>query len=330
MAFTAAGVEGAAAGAADRAMLGPIRNALVVLLGLAVAASLASVSRAADQETFRSPEAALQALLRAVRTDNPADLKPLFGPDSDDLLSSGDAVADRAGLKHFANRLNERTHLEHLDDHTVVIHAGKDGWPLAIPIVKEGDGWKFDTASGTEEIINRRIGRNELTTIDVLRAIVDAEREYSSQDRTGVGARTYAARILSDPGKHDGLYWEDPGGKNPSPIGPLVAKASTEGYATERKAESSPSPYHGYVFKMLTAQGPQAPGGEKSYLKDGRLTGGFATVAYPIEYGVSGVMTFVVNQQGIVFQKDLGQKTGELAPAIMAYNPDDSWQPVKN
>jgi hypothetical protein len=195
--------------------------------------------------------------------------------------------------------------------------------------VKNGDKWRFDTAAGAAELLNRRIGRNELTAISVARAYVDAQREYASKDRTGNGTGVYAQKVASEPGKHDGLYWEETNPADQSPLGPLVADASTEGYSPSQGGEG-PRPYHGYFYRILTAQGAAAPGGAKSYVKDGQMTGGFALVAYPAEYKSSGLMTFIVGPQGIVFQKDLGEKTEELGKAMTEYNPDDTWTPARD
>src|SRR5262249_43282861 len=226
--------------------------------------------------------------------------------------------------KRFATRAKERTRFETLDNGAVIAIIGKEDWPVAIPLVKDPDGWRFDTAAGKEELLNRRIGQNELTAISVARAFVDAQREYARKDRLGDGVKAYAQKLPSDPGKHDGLYWDDPSGKDPSPLGPLVAEATGEGYSVQQ-ADAAPRPYHGYFFRILSGQGAHAPGGARSYIKDGRMTGGFALVAWPAEHGVSGVMTFQVGPQGIVYQKDLGDKTAELAKAITVFDPDDSW-----
>jgi hypothetical protein len=208
----------------------------------------------------------------------------------------------------------------------VVARLGTEDWPFPVPIVKDGTAWRFDAAAGRDEILNRRIGRNELHAIEVCHAVVDAQMEYATVDRTGAGARTYAQKVRSEPGRKDGLYWDDPTGKDESPLGPLVAEATAEGYGPA--GSGGPRPYHGYVYRILTAQGAKAAGGARSYVKDGKMTGGFALVAYPAEYGVSGIMTFIVNQNGIVLQKNLGEKTTEIAQAMTAYDPDDSWDPA--
>jgi len=202
-----------------------------------------------------------------------------------------------------------------------IVHIGRDDWPFPIPIVREGDGWRFDTAAGKEELLNRRIGRNEITTIAVCRTYVDAQKEFARR------FHVYAQSFRSTPGKQDGLYWEATD-HDASPLGPLVASATAEGYQ-HGEAGDAPSPYHGYLFRILTKQGAGAPGGVKDYVKDGRMTGGFALVAWPAEHGSSGVMTFLVSEQGVVFQKDLGDGTTEAAKAITAYDPDGSWEPTR-
>ena len=189
--------------------------------------------------------------------------------------------------------------------------------------MKDGGQWRFDTASGLQEILNRRIGRNELAAIAASHAYVDAQREHMKLEGD------YAQKVRSDAGKHDGLYWEDPSGKRPSPLGPLFAEASAEGYG-QQAADAGPQPYHGYFFRILTEQGASAPGGARSYLKDGKMTGGFALVAYPAEHGSSGIMTFIVGPQGVVYQRDLGDKTADVAKAMKAFDPDESWYPTRS
>ena len=303
-----------------------------LLLGLVALLTLTTGPfpvRAAEQQHFSSPEAALRTLIEAVKKNDHDRLLAIFGSDSADLVFSGDDVADHQALAHFVAESAQRTDLTRDGDTTVVIHIGKDDASFPIPLVKDDGGWRFDTATGKQEILNRRIGRNELRTIAVCHAYVDAQREYASKDRQGVGMREYAQKFHSASGTHDGLYWEVSGNEEESPIGPLLAVATSEGY-THKEAHSEPQPYHGYVFRILTAQGPHAPGGERSYVVNGHMTGGFALVAYPAQYGSSGVMTFVVNQLGILFQKDLGQQTVEIAGAMTKYDPDESWQPVQD
>jgi hypothetical protein len=291
-------------------------------LGLALVLGLLVSVAAEAQETFSSPEAAARALSTAARSDDKERLRAILGPESDEILASGDAVADAAARKRFASAAGEGTRIERSADGALAImHVGRDDWPLPIPLKRDADGWRFDTASGKEELLNRRIGRNELSAIAVARAYVDAQNEFAR--RFG----TYARTLRSTPGKHDGLYWEASDGDT-SPLGPLVASATSEGYH-HAEAGAEAEPYHGYFFHILTAQGPNAPGGARDYVNDGQMTGGFALVAWPAQHGSSGVMTFVVNNQDVVFQKDLGDRTAEIAKAMTAYDPDESWLPTR-
>lgn len=297
---------------------------LVLVLGVVAGA------RAADppaQPQYQTPEQAIRALAEAARKDDAAKLEAILGPGSEDVVDSGDPVADKAARARFATAVAQRIRIDEVDATHRVAVLGREDWPFPIPLVKDAGGWRFDTAAGRDEIVNRRIGNNELGAIDVARAYVEAQREYAAEDR-GTGKGVYAQKVRSTAGQRDGLYWDDPGGKAPSPLGPLLAEADAEGY-TAAEPGGAPRPYHGYFFRILTAQGANAPGGARSYVADGKMTGGFALVAWPAEYGVSGVQTFLVNQQGIVFQKDLGAQTGELAPKIATYDPDASWTPVR-
>ena len=306
-------------------------RAKLISLAIALIAAMPIHGAAEDaaQTTFASPEEAMRAIVAAVRVDDQAKIDAIMGPGSNDVLSSGDPIDDKAQGRRFAALATERTRFETLDSGAVIAHIGKDDWPFSIPLVKDGDRWRFDMAAGREELLNRRIGRNELKAVAVAHAYVDAQYEYASQPRNGDGKRAYAQKVRSEPGKKDGLYWEDPSGKHPSPLGPLMAEAETEGYGRPA-GETAPRPYHGYVYRVLTAQGPHAAGGARNYVNDGRMTGGFALIAYPSEYGSSGVMTFLVGLPGIVYQKNLGEKTAEAAAAITTYDPDDSWTPVRD
>lgn len=306
-----------------------VASLLVVLLTLPLGPFGLRPVHAAEQQHFASSKAALQALIDAAKAHDHDRLLAIFGSDADDLVSSGDEVADREALARFAAETKAGTKLVKVDEKTEIIHIGKDDASFPIPLVKDEGGWRFDTAAGKEEILNRRIGRNELNTIAVCREYVDAQREYASVDRTGSGIREYAQKLWSDPGKRDGLYWNAADNETQSPMGPLVAMATSEGYA-RKDPNTGPTPFHGYLFRILTAQGPHAPEGARSYVVDGHMTGGFALIAYPAQYRASGVMTFIVNQVGILFQKDLGEKTAEIAPAITQYDPDDSWHPVED
>jgi hypothetical protein len=279
------------------------------------------------QKKFKSPEDAFKSLVEAAKNNDTKELLAIFGPEGKDIISSGDEVADRGARKRFVKAAKEAVKFSKLDDETMLPVIGKDERSFPIPIVKSGQEWVFSTEEGKEEIINRRIGRNELYTIRVSLAYVDAQREYASKDHNGDGVLQYAQHFVSQKGKKDGLYWEAAPGEKSSPLGPLVASATKEGY-TARKGEK-PSPYHGYYFKILKSQGSSAPGGELDYVINGKMVAGFGLVAYPAEYGVSGIMTFTVNQLGIVFEKDLGPKTEEIAKAITKYDPDKTWNKME-
>lgn len=274
------------------------------------------------QKVFASPEEAMKTLVETVRAEDLQGVLAILGPDAGAIISSGDEVADKAERERFVRNCQEKLDLVQDRDRVSVI-IGNDNIPFAIPIVKRGDGWVFDTQAGKQEILNRRIGRNELNTIQVCLAYVEAQQEYASSDRQMDGIIQYAQKLISDPGKRNGLYWEAGEGEVESPLGPLMAKAATQGY--KRKADK-PAPYYGYYFKILKGQGTNAPGGRYSYVINGHMVAGFALVAWPAEYGVSGIMTFVADQNGIVYEKNLGAKTAEIARAMTVYDPDRTWR----
>jgi hypothetical protein len=291
----------------------------LVLPGLSAAATV-------KQRTFASPEEAMKAMGEALKSHDVKALEAIFGPGSKDLISSGDPVADRTEYDRIVNHLEQKTKLEVTEDKTVLI-LGSEEWPFAIPIVKKDSLWHFDTKKGREEILARRIGKNELSAIQFCLAYVDAQREYALVDWTGDGFLEYAQKFFSDPGKKNGLYWEVKAGEKPSPLGPLAAEASKQGYA---KTKGKASPYHGYYFRILKAQGKSAPGGAYDFMARGKMIGGFALVAYPAKYASSGIMTFIVNHDGVVYQKNLGPKTGKLAQAIKIFDPDGTWEKVQD
>jgi hypothetical protein len=299
--------------------------AAAVSLGLAQSALSAAVPPAA--ETFASPEAAAAALADATRAHDDAKLQVIFGPGNEKLLSSGDRIADQEQQRRFAAAYDEKHTLVPEGTGQIVLSVGNNDWPTPIPIVQAGGGWQFDTKVGAEEIINRRIGRNELAAIRVALTFVDAQKDYSERMKQQGGSGFYAQRMISTPGRQDGLYWPVTVGSDESPFGPLVAQAEEEGYPGGTSA-GKPIPYQGYYFHILKAQGPNASGGAKSYVKSGKMTDGFALIAWPASFGSSGVMTFEVNQDGIVFQKDLGTATGKLAPRISTFDPDITWARV--
>jgi Protein of unknown function (DUF2950) len=280
-----------------------------------------------QQKTFSTPEEAVKAAIAAAKANDNKDLLAVFGANSKDLISSGDAVEDKQRRARFLSAYDEKNRLVKEGDNMVLM-VGKDDWPFPIPLVKQGDKWMFDTEQGREEIINRRVGENELFTIQTLLAIVDAEREYAMQNTDKSGLREYAGKFVSDPGKKNGLYWETKTGQAESPLGPILTRARAEGY--QKDSSGAVPPYHGYRYRILTAQGKDAAGGAYSYIVKGKMIGGFAVVAYPAEYDNLGVMTFIVNHDGKVFQKDLGKNTATVAAAMKEYNPDKTWTEIKD
>ncbi|HEY6094160.1 MAG TPA: DUF2950 domain-containing protein [Gallionellaceae bacterium] len=298
------------------------RVRLLVCLFALCGVMSASVAAPAGQKSYASPQAAVAGLLDAVKSNKQAKLGAILGASGNRLIRSGDAVADAQGRASFVKAYGEANRLMFEGDAKAVLIIGKDSWPFPIPLVKDADSWRFDTQQGEQEILDRRIGRNELAAIQVCLAIVDAEREYAASHLDSDGVPEYAARIVSTTGKHDGLYWPDKADEPQSPLGPLIAAAASEGYPPAL------SPYHGYFYRILTAQGEDAPGGEYAYFIKGKMIGGFAVIAYPARYGASGIKTFMVDHDGAVFEKDLGNDTGALAPKAVKYNPDPSWQRV--
>jgi hypothetical protein len=276
------------------------------------------------QEQFATPEKAVSALVKGAKSQDQKKLLTVFGPNGKAVVSSGDPVADANARDNFVSAYEAKHGLELEGDGSQTLVIGNDDWPFPIPLINKGGKWQFDTAAGLDEILSRRIGRNELAAIQVCLAYVQAQNEYASLDPAGLGPHVYAQRIVSKPGKKDGLYWPTGEGEPLSPFGDLAAKASAEGY----KAGQTPIPYHGYYYRILTRQGANAPGGAYNYLAQGKMIGGFALVAYPAQYGNSGIMTFIVNQDGTVFQKDLGPQTDKLARKIESFDPDQTWTKV--
>jgi hypothetical protein len=281
-----------------------------------------SVGKQQEQKTFSSPENAINALVTAAQNNHEEAMLDVLGPDGKQIVSSGDETEDAQNRANFVERYQEMHRLVKEPDGTVVLYIGAKNWPTPIPLVNKGSSWYFDTDAGKKEILFRRIGRNEISTIRVCQELVAAEKEYHSAEHA-----KYAQKIFSDEGQHNGLYWKVSDGEPQSPIGPLVASAVAEGYVKGKG--TPPTPYRGYFFHILTWQGKNAPGGAKSYIVKGKMTEGFAFVAYPAEYRSSGVMTFIVNQDGTVYQKDLGKKTEALGKAMQEFNPDSSWQMTK-
>jgi hypothetical protein len=299
--------------------------ALATLI-IVLSVPLQSYAAQARQKTFASPGEAVKALIDAAKAGNQEELSAIFGPAAKELLSSGDAIEDKAVRERFIKAYEAKNALIPDGDAKAILQIGTEEWPFPIPIVKKGQQWSFDTKKGKEELINRRIGRNELNTVQTCLAYVDAQREYAGKDRDGDGLFEYAQKFVSTPGKKDGLYWEAKPGEEESPFGDFFARATGEGYT---KTTNKPIPYHGYFFKVLKAQGKNAPGGAYDYVVKGRMIGGFGMVAYPAQYGSSGVMTFVVNHDGIVYEKNLGKDTAKIAQAIKLFNPDKTWRKVE-
>ena len=298
------------------------------LFGVALVSAalfVCAASAASAQQAFKSPDEAATALVAAAKSGDKKAILSVLGPDGIDIVSSGDEVADKATREKFVAAYDTKHSIAREGDDKADLVVGQEDFPVPIPLVRASGMWHFDTAAGRQEILARRIGKNELDAIQSCLAYVDAQNEYAEKDR-GAGPNIYAQRIVSQPGKKDGLYWPTAQGEDPSPLGELVAQATARGY----RVGGGPTPYNGYYFKVLTKQGQAAPGGELEYIVRGKMIGGFALVAYPAEYRNSGVMTFIVNQDGTVFQKDLGAATAKLAARMSAYNPDKSWQKVSD
>ena len=277
----------------------------------------------AGEKTFATPKDASQALYAAVKADDKSATLAVLGSSASGIIESGDTVQDKNNRATFLKSYDQMNRWEAVTNGERVLYLGADNWPFPVPLKKTAAGqWYFDTKAGLQEILFRRIGKNELATIRVCRALADAQQDYFNQTHDGDTTHQYAQKFISESGKQNGLYWKTDEGQPQSPIGPLVAFATGKGYGGQHDA---PQPFYGYYYRILTAQGPNAPGGAKSYLVDGKMTGGYAFVAYPAEYRNSGVMTFLVDQSGVVYQKDLGADTSKIAADMTAYNPDKTW-----
>jgi hypothetical protein len=293
---------------------------------LLVAAFQATAGAQADRpRAFVTPEEAVRTLVDAAKQGNVDLLLAIFGPDGRELAATSDPATARMNLKVFAVAAAERTRLNDEGPNRKTLVIGHEDWPFPVPLVKAADGWRFDTAAGKDEILARRIGRNELAVIATCRAYVTAQKRYAKQGHDGKPAGLYAMNIASDPGTENGLYWAAARGRKPSPLGETVAQAAEDGRAVN--ATAGRQSFQGYYFKILTSQGPAAAGGARNYVVNGAMSGGFALVAWPAQYAVTGVMTFVVNQDGIVLEKDLGSGTSGVAEKMKTYNPDKTWQP---
>ena len=296
---------------------------------LALLASSATISaQTATHRTFAAPEDAVKALVETVKAENLDELLAIFGPEGRELVASSDPATARMNRRVFAVAAREQWHLEDATPTQKTLVIGNENWPFPVPIVKAANGWRFDTAAGKEEVLARRIGRNELDVIATVRAYVTAQQRYAQQGHDGRPAGAHATRFQSDPGKENGLYWPTARGQKRSPLGDLVAQAAEDGLPPGRD-RTGPTPFHGYYFKILTGQGRAASGGARSYIVKGEMSGGFALVAWPAQYDATGVMTFIVNQDGIVRERDLGPETHAIARKMTVYNPEASWRPVQ-
>jgi Protein of unknown function (DUF2950) len=305
-------------------------NISSIMRGFALAALLSCghslLAQEIKQKTFSTAEDAVVALVEAAKADNTKELRALFGADGEKVLASGDPVMDQRSREVFLVAYAERAGLMTDDAARRILYIGNEDWPFPIPLVKENQAWRFDTPAGVQEILFRRIGRNELTTIRVCQVYVEAQREYAAGAHDGKPAGLYAQTIASTLGKHDGLYWKSEDPEQLSPLGEFAAEAAAEGY---RPAEGQPTPFHGYLFRIPTSEGESAERGARNYIVSGEMRDGFALIAHPAMYGSSGVMSFIVNQDGLVYQKDLGPQTATIAAQITRFNPDSGWKKIE-
>jgi hypothetical protein len=297
-------------------------RALILLVS--VAAALVACSRSIPQKDFASPEEAAQALVTAARAEDTRELLAVLGADAEPVIDSGDPVRDRHARERFLQAYETAHAFDNTTAGMTTLQVGEDQWPFPFPLQQHGNRWSFDSSAGADEIVNRRVGENELDAIQACLAFVDAQREYYSRNPQGQPLLQYAQKLASSQGDKDGLYWPTAGDEPPSPLGEQFARARSEGYFEQGVAASNG--YRGYIYRLLTAQGPSAAGGAYDYLVNGRMIGGFALLAFPVEYGSSGVMTFIVNHDGVVYSKDLGAATAKAAAAIAAFDPDSSWK----
>jgi len=303
-----------------------LRRGLVAALAALAAVAMnpaAAAGKGQQQQTFASPEEAAKAVIAAAKAGDSKALSAIFGPGSEKVLQSGDKVADKDARERFAKAAEEANALEK-SGAKAILTVGKDKWPFPVPIVKAESGWQFDVNAGKEEILNRRVGRNELYAVQSILAYVDAQREYYVSNPENAKLLQYAQKMASSPGKRDGLYFPVKGGERESPLGPLFVSAKAEGYS--KGADGKPGAYHGYKYRILKGQGPDAKGGAYEYVAHGKMIGGFGLIAWPATYGNSGVMTFIVNHDGVVFEKDLGAGTEGAAQKITKFNPDKTWK----
>jgi len=299
----------------------------LVVGGLALFLTILGQAQQSGEKTFSSPGDAVLALYNAAKANDAQALNAIFGSNAQKILHTGDDVADKNAVSSFVPRYDQMHRVVIEPDGTATLYVGAENWPAPIPIVKNSSGqWYFDTEAGVKEILYRRVGTNENDAIDTLHTLVEAQCEYASTARDGDKTKHYALKFISTEGKQDGLHWKTDDNQAPSPIGPLIADAAGQGYEVR---QGKGTPFHGYYFRMLTKQGPAAKGGARDYLVNGQLAHGFAFVAYPAEYRNSGVMTFIVNQNGVVYERDLGTDTGKIGSEMSEYNPDPTWRPIE-
>jgi hypothetical protein len=296
-----------------------------IIAGIAIVLAVDCAHRPTEAQTFSSPNEAAEALIRAASAKDLPALGKILGPDGKDLVASRDPVLDKNRAEEFAEQARDRhtVEIDPADATRATLVVGKEDWPLPIPIVKSGSAWHFDAKAGTEEILKRRIGENELDVITICRGYVEAQEQYASEVHDNSGVNQYAQRVVSTQGKHDGLAWRNPDGTWGGPVGQTAAKALEEGYVPQK-------PFHGYTFKLLKGQGAAARLGTLDYVVGGAMIGGFALVAWPAEYGVTGIQTFIVSYDGVVYQKDLGPESATIAAAMDRYNPDEGWKPTED
>ena len=300
---------------------------LIIFTGMSVGNSFAEKTSPDQGQGFNSPQEAITAIISATRKLDAEKALAILGPDAEELIFSGDKVQSQEGADDFLQKYDEKHHLEMTSPTSATLIIGKGEWPFPIPVVKIGENWFFDVAAGKDEILNRRIGENELNVIQVMLAYVEAQLEYAGKDRDGDGVREFAQKVTSDAGKKNGLYWLVKDGEELSPLGLFIAEATSEGYDLK---SGEPQPYHGYYYKIMTRQGKKAPGGAYDYIVNGNMILGFGLVAYPAKYGISGIMTFAVNQEGVVYEVDLGEKTAKLVNKRKKYNIRKNWQKVSD
>jgi len=301
---------------------------LAIMASMLIAASCAKqATDDANQLAFSTPDSAVSALVASLESRDLVTMRRLLGPETEGLMSSGDTARDRSDREGFLARYRARHEIVAGGPDDAMLQVGDDEWPLPVPLLRTNGRWHFDGDAAVNELLARRIGANELRTIDVMRGFVDAQQEYAAVGHDGAPPGIFARVLRSDPGRQNGLYWQVSAGEAPSPAGPFLAAASAEGHKASAGANDA-APYHGYIYRMLFGQGPAADGGARAYVADGELTGGYSLLAYPADYGETGVMTFMVNQDGLVWQRNLGPKTAELAAAIAQFNPDSSWTAI--